>query len=139
MPGAIAYAPVAAKRGLPAVRTLISRAISGAHDATCAIACRAVDRVAFVSDGAVLQHVAFRSGRYAAAGCGGVAVADVVAQGHVVLAVVIRRVARYQVPVRWHSKQRPMVRLSVFPDLFDRKRGASRHRAPSDPIRVQVF
>ena len=82
MLGAIANAPVAAKRGLPAVRTLIPRAASGAENAACAVACRAVNRVALVSNGAVLKRVAIRGGRYAAASCGGVAVADVVAERH---------------------------------------------------------
>lgn len=84
----IAYAPIAAKRRLPAVRTLISGTTSGANNPARGIAFRAVDRVALVSDGAVPEHVTFRSRGYAAASCGGVAMADVVAEGHGVLAVV---------------------------------------------------
>ena len=94
---AIADTPVAAKRGLPAVRTLISRAASGADNAACAVAFRAVDRVALVSDCAVLKRVAIIGGGYAAAGCGGVAVADIVAEAHVVLAVVTDLLSRNEI------------------------------------------
>jgi hypothetical protein len=108
--GAIANTPVAAKRGLPAVRTLISCAASGADNAACTTAFRAVDRVALVSDGAVLKRVAIRSGGYAAAGCGGVAVADVVAEGHGVLAVVADLLSRNEI-VDWHDM--PLLKLRI--------------------------